>query len=120
MNLKLRKKKEKEKEEEQAKKDKLKNIYDYQQWQREQNEKAIKHANEIKDLERARLKEQWRRDEVKEKENEEQRKLINKQVYIDIEKFNQKEDEERKKKIEFEKKKDKELIDKKEKEKKIK
>ena len=129
----IEKKKEKEKEEEQAKKDKLKNIYDYQQWQREQNEKAIKHANEIKDLERARLKEQWRRDEVKEKENEEQRKLINKQVYIDIEKFNQKEDEERKKKIEFEKKKDKELIesilarekaldliDKKEKEKKVK
>ena len=129
----IEKKKEKEKEEEQAKKDKLKNIYDYQQWQREQNEKAIKHANEIKDLERQRLKEQWRRDEVKEKENEEQRKLINKQVYIDIEKFNQKEDEERKKKIEFEKKKDKELIesilarekaldliDKKEKEKKVK
>ena len=129
----IEKKKEKEKEEEQAKKNKLKNIYDYQQWQREQNEKAIKHANEIKDLERQRLKEQWRRDEVKEKENEEQRKLINKQVYIDIEKFNQKEDEERKKKIEFEKKKDKELIesilarekaldliDKKEKEKKVK
>ena len=129
----IEKKKEKEKEEELAKKNKLKNIYDYQQWQREQNEKAIKHANEIKDLERQRLKEQWRRDEIKEKENEEQRKLINKQVYIDIEKFNQKEDEERKKKIEFEKKKDKELIesilarekaldliDKKEKEKKVK
>ena len=129
----IEKKKEKEKEEELAKKKKLKNIYDYQQWQREQNEKAIKHANEIKDLERQRLKEQWRRDEIKEKENEEQRKLINKQVYIDIEKFNQKEDEERKKKIEFEKKKDKELIesilarekaldliDKKEKEKKVK
>ena len=129
----IEKKKEKEKEEELTKKNKLKNIYDYQQWQREQNEKAIKHANEIKDLERQRLKEQWRRDEIKEKENEEQRKLINKQVYIDIEKFNQKEDEERKKKIEFEKKKDKELIesilarekaldliDKKEKEKKVK
>ena len=129
----ISKKKEKEKEEEKAKKDKLKNIYDYQQWQREQNEKAIKHANEIKDLERSRLKEQWLRDELKEKENEEQRKLINKQVYVDIEKFNQKEEEERKKKIEFEKMKDKELIesilarekaldliDKKEKEKKVK
>ena len=34
----IEKKKEKEKEEEKAKKDKLKNIYDYQQWQREQNE----------------------------------------------------------------------------------
>ena len=118
---------------ENVKKNKIKNIYDYQQWQREQNEKAIKHANELKDLERKRLKEQWRRDEEKEKENEEQRKLINKQVYIDIEKFNQKEEEERKKKVEFEKKKDKELIesilarekaldliDKKEKEKKVK
>ena len=129
----IEKKKEKEKEEEKAKKDKLKNIYDYQQWQREQNEKAINHANEIKDLEKARLREQWRRDDLKEKENEEQRKLINKQVYIDIERFNQKEEEERKKKAEFEKKKDKELIesilakekaldliDKKEKEKKVK
>ena len=129
----IEKKKEKEKEEDNVKKNKIKNIYDYQQWQREQNEKAIKHANELKDLERKRLKEQWRRDEEKEKENEEQRKLINKQVYLDIEKFNQKEEEERKKKIEFEKKKDKELIesiltrekaldliDKKEKEKKIK
>jgi len=129
----MEKKIEKEKEEEKLKKQKLKNIYDYQQWQREQNEKAIKHADEIKDLERQRLKEQWRRDEIKEKENEEQRKLVNKQVYIDIEKFNQKEDEERKKKLDFEKAKDKELvesilakekaldlIDKKEKEKKIK
>lgn len=80
----IEKKKEKEKEEEQVKKDKLKNIYDYQQWQREQNEKALKHANDIRNLERQRLKEQWKRDELKEKENEEQRKLINKQVYLDI------------------------------------
>ena len=129
----INKKIEKEKEEEKAKKNKIKNIYDYQQWQREQNEKAIKHEQEISKLEKQRLKEQWKRDELKEKENEEQRKLINKQVYLDIEKFNKKEEEERKKVIEFEKKKDKELvesivekekaldlIDKKEKEKKIK
>ena len=38
----MEKKKEKELEEEKLKKNKLKNIYDYQQWQREQNEKAIK------------------------------------------------------------------------------
>ena len=107
----IEKKKEKENEEEKEKKNKLKNIYEYQQWQREQNEKALKHANEIQNLEKQRLKEQWKRDELKEKENEEKRKLINKQVYIDIEKFNQKEDEERKKKIEFEKMKDKELIE---------
>ena len=129
----INKKIEKEKEEEKAKKNKIRNIYDYQQWQREQNEKAIKHEEEISKLEKQRLKEQWKRDELKEKENEEQRKLMNKQVYLDIEKFNKKEEEERKKVIEFEKKKDKELvesivekekaldlIDKKEKEKKIK
>ena len=129
----IEKKKEKEKEEEKIKKNKLKNIYEYQQWQREQNEKAIKHNQDIDKLEKEKLKEQWKRDELKEKENEEQRRLINKQVYLDIEKFNKKEEEERKKVIEFEKKKDKELIesivakekaldliDKKEKEKKVK
>ena len=52
----LEKKKEKEKEEEKIKKNKLKNIYDYQQWQREQNEKAIKHNQEIDKLEKERLK----------------------------------------------------------------
>ena len=116
-----------------VKKNKLKDIYDYQQWQRDQNEKAIKHNQDIDLLEKKRLKEQWDRYELKEKENEEQRRLLNKQVYLDIEKFNKKEEEERKRVLEFEKKKDKELIesivarekaldliDKKEKEKKIK
>ena len=70
----INKKIEKEKEEEKAKKNKLKNIYDYQQWQREQNEKAMKHDQEISKLEKQRLKEQWKRDELKEKENEEQRR----------------------------------------------
>ena len=77
----MEKKKEKEKEEEKLKKIKLRNIYDYQQWQREQNEKAIKHNNEINTFEKMRLKEQWNRDEQKEKESEEQRRLLNKQVY---------------------------------------
>ena len=107
----INKKIEKEKEEEKLKKNKLKNIYDYQQWQRDQNEKAIKHDQEIAQLEKQRLKEQWERDDLKEKENEEQRRQINKQVYLDIEKFNKKEEEERKKVLEYEKKKDKELID---------
>ena len=43
------KKREKEKEEEALKKNKLKNIYDYQKWQRDQNEKAAQHANELKE-----------------------------------------------------------------------
>ena len=80
-----------------------------------------------------RLKEQWNRDEQKEKESEEQRRLLNKQVYLEIDKFNKKEEEQRKKVAEFERKKDKaliesivarekalDLIDKKEKERKIK
>ena len=107
----INKKIEKEKEEEKLKKNKLKNIYEYQQWQRDQNEKATKHNEEIAQLEKQRLKEQWKRDELKEKENEEQRRQINKQVYLDIEKFNKKEEEERKKVLEYEKKKDKEIID---------
>ena len=107
----MEKKKEKEKEEEKLKKIKLRNIYDYQQWQREQNEKAIKHNNEINTFEKMRLKEQWNRDEQKEKESEEQRRLLNKQVYLEIDKFNKKEEEQRKKVAEFERKKDKELIE---------
>ena len=107
----MEKKKEKEKEEEKLKKIKLRNIYDYQQWQREQNEKAIKHNNEINTFEKMRLKEQWNRDEQKEKESEEQRRLLNKQVYLEIDKFNKKEEEQRKKVVEFERKKDKELIE---------
>ena len=107
----MEKKKEKEKEEEKLKKIKIRNIYDYQQWQREQNEKAIKHNNEINTFEKMRLKEQWNRDEQKEKESEEQRRLLNKQVYLEIDKFNKKEEEQRKKVAEFERKKDKELIE---------
>ena len=50
-----------------GKKNKLKNIYEYQQWKREQNEKAIKHNQDIDKLEKEKLKEQWKRDELKEK-----------------------------------------------------
>ena len=107
----MAKKREKEKKEEKIKKNKLNSIYQYQQWQREQNEKAIKFNQEIDSLEKQKLKEQWQRDELKDKEDERQRRIMNKQVYLDIEKFNKKEEEHRKKMAEFEKKKDKELIE---------
>jgi len=106
----MAKKREKEKKEEKIKKNKLNNIYQYQQWQREQNEKVIKFHHEIDSLEKQKLKEQWQRDELKDKENERQRRIMNKQIYLDIEKFNKKEEAHRKKMEEFEKKKDKELI----------
>ena len=107
----IQKKKEKEREEEKLKKIKLKNIYDYQKWQREQNEKAIKHNQEIIALEKQKLKKQWTLDDLKEKESEEQRRIMNKTVYLEIDKFNKKEKEHRKKVEEIEKKKDKELIE---------
>ena len=106
-----RKKIENEKKEEQKQKSKLKNIYDYQQWQRDQRNQELQHNYEINERENQRLKEQWRRDKESDEQNERNRKEINIQVYKDIEYFNKKEEEERKKKLNFEKMKDKELID---------
>ena len=105
------KKLEKEKKDEIDKKNKLQNIYNYQQWQREQNELDLKHKNDLKLLENSRLKEQWRRDEENEEENRLKRIQQNIQVYKDIEEFNKREEIERQKKLDFEKEKDKELID---------
>ena len=106
-----RKKIENEKKEEQKQKNKLKNIYDYQQWQRDQRNQELQHNYEINERENQRLKEQWRRDKESDEQNERNRKEMNIQVYKDIEYFNKKEEEERKKKLNFEKMKDKELID---------
>jgi hypothetical protein len=105
------KKIENEKKEEEQHKNKLKNIYDYQQWQRDQKNKELEHISAINERENARLKEQWRRDQAAEEENEKNRKAMNVQVYRDIEEFNRKEEEDRKKKLNFEKMKDKELVD---------
>ena len=106
-----RKKIENEKKEEQKQKSKLKNIYDYQQWQRDQRNQELQHNYEINERENQRLKEQWRRDKESDEQNERNRKEMNIQVYKGIEYFNKKEEEERKKKLNFEKMKDKELID---------
>ena len=115
------KKIENEKKDEEKHKNTLQNIYDYQQWQRDQKNKELQHNNEISELEKARLKEQWRRDKEAEEQNEKNRKAMNAQVYKDIEEFNRKEEEERKKKLEIvAKEKALDLIDKQEKEKKIK
>ena len=105
------KKIENEKKDEEKQKTKLKNIYDYQQWQRDQKNKEIQHNLEISQREKERLKEQWKRDKDADEENERKRKQMNIQVYKDIEYFNKKEEEDRKKKLNFEKMKDKELID---------
>ena len=105
------KKIENEKKEELKQKNKLKNIYDYQQWQRDQRNKELERNLQISQREKERLKEQWQRDKEAEEQNERNRKEMNVQVYKDIEFFNKKEEEERKRKLNFEKMKDKELID---------
>ena len=105
------KKIENEKKEEIKQKNKLKNIYDYQQWQRDQKNQEMRHNLEISEMEKERLKEQWRRDKEADEMNKKKRKDMNIQVYKDIEYFNKKEEEERKKKLNYEKLKDKELID---------
>ena len=102
------KKIENEKKDEEKHKNKLQNIYDYQQWQRDQKNKELEHINAINERENARLKEQWRRDKEADEKNEKNRKAMNVQVYRDIEEFNRKEEEDRKKKLNFEKMKDKE------------
>lgn len=104
------KKIEKEKEDEKVQKEKKKKVYDYQQWQRQQNEIALQHANDLADIEKARLKVQWQQDEEMEQENQKKRRLLNAQVYRDIEDFNKKEEDLRKQKEDFEKQKDKELV----------
>ena len=94
-----------------AKKEKERQTYDFLKWQREQQEAALKKANELNEIEKARLQEQWRRDEESEENDKQQKLLMNKQVYRDIEEFNRKEEIERKKKSDYEKIKDKELVD---------
>ena len=106
-----KKKIENEKKDEIKQKNKLKNIYDYQQWQRDQKNQEMQHNYEINQLENERLKEQWRRDKESDERNERNRKEMNIQVYKDIEYFNKREEKERKKKLDIEKMKDKQLID---------
>ena len=101
----------KEKDDAKENEQKMKNIYDYQQWQRDQNEIAQKKKNDINALENQRLKEQWKRDNDADLENEQKRKLMNMQVYKHIEEFNKKEEEERRRKQEIEKMEDKKLVD---------
>ena len=105
------KKIENEKKDEAKQKEKIKNIYDYQQWQRAQRNKELQHNLEINEREKERLKEQWKRDKEADEQNERDRKQMNIQVYKDIEFFNKKEEEDRRQKLNFEKMKDKELID---------
>lgn len=65
---------------------------------------------EIKDYEAARLREQWERDFLAEKDEKEKVKEVNLKVYKDIDVFNKREQIDKHKKTDYERMKDKELI----------
>jgi hypothetical protein len=124
---------EREKIQAEEKKKKIKETYNFLDWQKQTQELNQLKETEIKSYETQRLKEQWERDQKREEEEKEKQREVNKMVYRDIEEFNHREEREKTRRIEMEKYKDKELInsivekekaldeiDKKEKEKKIK
>jgi hypothetical protein len=104
------KKMEKERQQMEEKKLKEKKTYEFRDWQIKMNEEEAKKANENKQHEIKKLREQWERDMIREVEDKMRTKELNKMVYRDIEDFNRKEEMERTKRSHFEKLKDKELI----------
>ena len=64
----------------------------------------------MKEYESSRLREQWERDFIAEKEEKEKVKDINLKVYKDIDVFNKREQTDKHKKTDYERMKDKELI----------
>jgi hypothetical protein len=95
----------------QEEKKKLKeNTYNFLKWQKVNQEVQTHKEREIKELEAKRLKEQWEKDAIRENEEIDFKKKINKQVYMDIEDFNKDEEEKRQMRRDLEKQKDKELI----------
>lgn len=104
------KKIEKERQQLEEKKLKEKKTYEFRDWQRKLNEEELKRANENKQLEIKKLKEQWEKDMIREEEEKMKLKELNKLNYRDIEEFNRREEMERTKLSHYEKIKDKELI----------
>ena len=67
-NIDNEEKKEEEKKEKEIKEKNKKNV-DYIEWQKNEQKKTLKHANEINEKEKIRLREQWKKDEENEKKN---------------------------------------------------
>ena len=104
------KKIEKEKSLIEEKKKKEEETYKFLEWQRLNAERNAQKEIENKTYEKLKLKEQWERDLIREEEEKNRVREMNRMVYRDIEEFNRKEEIERMKRTEFEKQKDKELI----------
>ncbi len=109
-NLDYEKKIEREKKEEKEIKEKNKKNVEYIEWQKNQQKEALKHANEINEKEKIRLREQWKKDEENEKKNAYERLMLNKQVNADIKEFNEREEKNRNELIQKEKNEDKKMI----------
>ena len=109
-NMDYQKKIEREKKEAEEIKEKNKKNVEYIEWQKSEQKEALKHANEINEKEKSRLREQWKRDEENEKKNAYDRLMLNKQVNADIKEFNEREEKIRNELMQREKNEDKKMI----------
>jgi hypothetical protein len=101
---------EREKIQAEEKKKKVKETYNFLDWQKQTQELNQLKESEIKSYETQRLKEQWERDQKSEEEEKQKQREINKMVYRDIEEFNRREEIEKTRRIDMEKYNDKQLI----------
>ena len=105
------KKIEREKKEEEERIRKNKELNDYREFQRKQEQQNLERINEINNLEKQRLKKQWEIDEQNELKEKIYKRELNKKVNEDVEYYNQIEKSKREEKEKFEKEQDKKMVD---------
>ena len=105
------KKIEREKKEEEERIRKNKELNDYREFQRKQEQQNLARINEINNLEKQRLKKQWEIDEQNELKEKIYKRELNKKVNEDVEYYNQIEKSKREEKEKFEKEQDKKMVD---------
>ena len=88
-----------------------KNTLDMLEWQKQNMANNLRKEKELNEFEENKLKDMWEQDIINAKMAKEQKSEKNKQVYIGIAEFNEKELEERQRKALDEKNRDKELIE---------
>jgi hypothetical protein len=88
-----------------------KNTADMLEWQKQNMAENIRKEKELNEFEENKLKDMWEQDIINAKIEKEKKQEKNKQLYIGIAEFNEKELEERKRKALEEKNRDRDLID---------
>ena len=104
------KKIEREKKEEEERIRKNKELNDYREFQRKQEQQNLERINEINNLEKQRLKKQWEIDEQNELKEKIYKRELNKKVNEDIEYYNKIEKQKRDEREKIEKEQDKKMI----------